>query len=180
VSGIPLVLAALSALALAGCNAGASKSSGQAAASADPPSLWSIDTSRDGGRANREFICAGAVIRQGLGRALPEAGGLPCTLIDQANSPSGVFNGRCRLGGEVFGVHSVTSGDVARDFTVNSVMQAGSGSGRRYVSSQRYRQVQSSCPSGWNDGDAGAAGAQRVVSTLTGVVHPVSLPATTS
>ena len=171
-----LVLAALLGLGLAGCNSHAGETSTHMSPLADPPSLWSIDTSQGSGPAKRGLICAGAVIRQGLGRALPEANGVQCALIEQAAAPSGVFTGRCRLGARIFGVHSVTSGDVSHDFTVKSVMQAESGAGPRFVSTQRYRQVLASCPSGWNDGDIGAFGDQRVVNTLTGVSHPLSPP----
>ncbi len=171
-----LVLAALFGLGLAGLSVRAAETSTRAAPSAEPPSLWSIDTSESGGPAKRQLICAGAVIRQGLGRALPEANGAHCRLIDQAQTPAGVFTGRCRLGEDLFSVHSVTSGDVGHDFSVRSEMQSAANPDKQFVSTQRYRQVQASCPAGWDDGDTGFPGDVQLVNSLTGVAHAVSPP----
>ena len=171
-----IILAALFGLGLAAGHSQAGEATTRATPSAEPPSLWSIDTSQGAGATKRQLICAGAVIRQGLGRALPQANGATCALIDQAEAPSGVFTGRCRLGADIFGVHSVTRGDTNRDFTVTSEMEANSGDGRRFVSTQRYRQVLASCPVGWNDGDTAFPGDKRVVNALTGIAHPISRP----
>jgi hypothetical protein len=103
---------------------------------------------------------------------------MQCVLLDQATAPSGVFNGRCRLGASVFGVHSVTRGDPNHDFTVKSVMQSEPEGAKRFVSTQRYRQVLASCPAGWNDGDTGFPGDRRVVNAISGAAHVVSQPIT--
>lgn len=172
----PLVLMAAFGFALAAPSLGGEVQSAMAAPAAEPPSLWSIEKTNDAAPGKVEFICAGAVIRQGFSRAVPQANGQSCALIDQTQAPAGVFNGRCRLGTDIFALHSVTGGDVSRDFTVKSAMQEDGVAGKRFVSSLRYRRVLDSCPAGWNDGDAGSPGDMTVVNALSGAAHPVSPP----
>jgi hypothetical protein len=171
-SRTPFVLAAAFGLGLAALGGG--HGSAEAAPPADPPSLWSIKQTHDDGSGKVQFICAGAVIRQGFARAMPQANGQPCALVNQTEAPAGVFNARCRLGTEFFHVHSVTDGDVSQDFTVKSGMQEEASAGRRFLSNLHYHKVLAACPAGWNDGDTGSPGDRTVVNAISRASHPVS------
>jgi hypothetical protein len=119
---------------------------------------------------------------QSFGKSVPRANGQSCQLIDQtAMTKDGVFTARCRLGGDLFDVRSVSTGDPSRDLVVKTVMETNTGVERRFDSDLRYRKRQANCPAGWTVGDQASPGDRRVVNAVSGSIRmlaaPVAVPA---
>jgi hypothetical protein len=140
------------------------------------PTLWSMDTQQAAGGRKTIIICADKAMKEGFARSLPEVSGQPCRLAGRQPVMKGeLFAARCRSGGYLFEVHSVSTGDLARDFVVDTTIETRAGD-RRFEQQIHYRKLSDACPRDWRIGDSGAPGETRLVNSLTGVPRRLDQP----
>ncbi len=140
------------------------------------PTSWSMQTETGGGRKTI-VICADQAIEAGFARALPEVNGQPCILAGRRPVMKGeLFAARCRSGADLFDVHSVSTGDPAQDFVVDTTVQTDAQGGRRFEQQIHYRKVSSTCPKDWRVGDSGAPGDTKLVNALSGATRTLAEP----
>lgn len=167
---IPIGLAALACAAVS-----------VAAPAADAPGLWQVDVVAAAAAppAKPVFLCADRRLRQSLVQALPEIAGKPCALLEPPTIRPGQFQARCQAGDTKVVASSATTGDLQRDFTVNTHMSSRPADPTQaeprgeFVQTRRYRLL-GACPAGWAIGDSAAAGANAVVNSVTGASRPLA------
>lgn len=142
-----------------------------------PPTLWSMQTQAADGKAKTVVICADKDMKVGFAHSIPEVNGKPCILAGRRPVLKGeLFAARCRTGDTLFEVHAVSSGDLARDFTVDTTIQTDAHGGSRFEQQIRYRKVLDACPQGWRIGDSGAPGETKLVNALTRATRTLAQP----
>jgi len=167
---------AASALALAACKPAPEATSATAPAAPQAPSLWSIET-QSGAPAKTVLICADRAVHESFGQSLPEANGQPCQLVGRMPvQKDELFAARCRIGPDLFTVHSVAAGDKDSDFTVDTVMETDTREARRFEYRLRFKKLAESCPEGWAVGDSASPGDTRLVNSLSGAVRELLMP----
>jgi len=136
------------------------------------PALWSVETfGADGAVARTAHVCTDGATRAAFSRSLPVLeDGTPCVILGQPSIGVGRFSARCQAGGVEFTVHNDAQGDLASDFTVETVMTADTQPERVYEQTSRFRHI-GACPSGWAIGDSGAPGDQQVVNIYSGATR---------
>jgi hypothetical protein len=150
---------------------------------AETPALWSVASRAADGTLTTVIVCADTAIRQAFERATPEVGGQPCQPAGRGPVQDGrSFATRCRIGPQLFDVHSFSTGDLNADFEVSTVFETDAPAvpkTLRYETKLHFRKLASTCPQGWTVGDAGAPGADQVSNSLTGIAHklPAAVPA---
>jgi hypothetical protein len=126
----------------------------------DPPQLWSVEAVPAQAGWRPVLVCADRAMRQGFARPLPAVGTAQCDPVeDDARTEGGVYTVRCDLNGRRFGVSSVVTGDVTRDFVARyqvtdlaGFMATRTRAASEAVQSRRYRKL-GACPAGWTIGD---------------------------
>jgi hypothetical protein len=114
---------------------------------APPPQLWSIQVVEEPNPGQPVRLCADDLIRSGfLVRALSIAG-QPCV------TASLKLNYRCTLGGRVFGVSTLISGDPGQSFVVRASVTDLDRQTTVYSRALSFRRL-GACPRGWAIGDA--------------------------
>jgi hypothetical protein len=168
-------LAAVAAAALASA---CSRTPGRASqAQAEPPTLWSIQTLDDQGKATKTMlICADNAVRESFSRPMPSPNGQPCRLVAPAVDTGGRFAARCRSGDRLLDVQSESSGDLTRDYTIKLLIRADVQVGQSFSQTIHYRRL-GACPDGWAAGDAAAPGDLRAVNAVSGTAHTLAAPA---
>lgn len=137
-----------------------------------PPTLWSMQTGK-----KTIVICADKAMKEGFAHSIPEVNGQPCILAGRRPVLKGeLFAARCRSGGNLFDVHAVSSGDMARDFVVDTTIETDAQGGKRFEQQIRYRKVSETCPTDWRIGDSGAPGDTKLVNALTGATRKLAQP----
>lgn len=152
----------LSLIGLAACGRGEAQ---KTAAPAAAPELWRIEAINDGKVVKTLDICADDSVRRAFARPTPEFKGQTC---DKAPSPAetaGSYAVRCRMDHQNYVVSATTTGDPARDFTVEMSVARQDKSGPTFEQTRRYAKL-GACPAGWRSGDAAAPGDKQVVNTL--------------
>ncbi|MGZ3273902.1 MAG: hypothetical protein ACXU82_11405 [Caulobacteraceae bacterium] len=142
-----------------------------------PPTLWSMQTKAADGQSKTIVICVDKAMKAGFQHSIPEVNGRPCVLRGRRPVLKGeLFAARCRAGDELFQVHSVSSGDLTRDFTVDTTIETDARGGARFEQQIRYRKVSQTCPKDWRMGDSGAPGDTKLLNALTGAARKLAEP----
>ncbi|MGZ3273338.1 MAG: hypothetical protein ACXU82_07800 [Caulobacteraceae bacterium] len=140
------------------------------------PALWSMETQQPADARKTIIICVDKAMKEGFSHSLPEVAGQPCRLAGRRPVLKGeLFAARCRSGGYLFDVHSVSTGDLARDFVVDTTFETRAGE-RRFEQQIRYRKLSDACPRDWRIGDSGAPGETKVVNALTRASRSLDQP----
>lgn len=164
------VACALAATASA-CDRGKPVSVPPGAAEAPPPaeatSLWRIEVLDGGKAASAVDICADRNVQAAFVRPAPELQGKPCVRVADPVETDTTYSVRCRVDDALYRVGSSTTGDTAREFTVEMAVTRQDMKGPMFEQVRRYRRL-GDCPAGWKIGDSAAPGATQVVNTLTG------------
>jgi hypothetical protein len=179
----PLVFAVgIAILGLGACNPTSGPASGKLKPPArlptpEAPALWSIETQGAGQAHKIVEICADAQVRRSFSQSVPEANGKPCRLVGrQPVQKDELFATRCRIGDDLFTVHAVSTGDVDRDFVVDTTIETDTRGPLRFEQTLHFRKLSDRCPAGWAVGDSGSPGDQRLVNATSGAVRPLSTP----
>lgn len=142
-----------------------------------PPTFWSMQTKAADGNTKTVVICADKAMKAGFSHSIPVVNGKPCILAGRRPVLKGeLFAARCRTGDSLFDVHAVSSGDLARDFVVDTTIETDAHGGSRFEQQIRFRKVSAACPQGWRIGDSGAPGDTKLVNGLTGATRKLAQP----
>jgi hypothetical protein len=169
-------------LGLGACNPTSGPASGKLKPPArlpttEAPALWSIESQGVGQVHKIVEICADAQVRRSFSQSVPEANGRPCRLVGrQPVQKDELFATRCRIGDALFAVHAVSTGDVDRDFVVDTTIETDTRGPLRFEQTLHFRKLSAQCPAGWAVGDSGSPGDRRLVSATSGAVRPLSSP----
>lgn len=180
---LPLLALCGLLVGVAGCNQPsqpADKGAQAAAAgpAAEPPALWRIEVLNGADVVSAVEICADRAVQQSFMRPEPAVGDKPCLRVhrDEPVAKDGIYSVRCRIDDQVYRVGAVSTGDLARDFTVDMAVSAQGKTGPTFEQLRRYRKI-GACPAGWVAGDSAAPGAKTVLNTLSGASRPSPSPA---
>lgn len=170
-------LAGLMGSGLAGCGPKPAEPAQTAEASpvlaAEPPSLWRVEVLSDGAVVDTVDICADKDVQSGFSRPAPAVNGMPCIRVGEAVETDGTYSVRCRVDDQLYRVGSSTTGDPARDLTVEMSVTRQDAKGPSFEQTRRYR-LQGPCPAGWRVGDSGKPGATEVTDGVTGKPRALS------
>lgn len=129
--------------------------------------LWRIEVMQDGRSLSQVEVCADHAIEASFSRPVPFIQGQECVHVDEAVETHATYSVRCRTGDQLYRVGSVTTGDRARDFTVEMAVSRQDAKGPSFEQVRRYKQI-GPCPVDWKIGDSAAPGQTQVVNTLSG------------
>ena len=166
-----LLLATISVCTLSACHQRPSVAQTKTAAAPSDARLWSIDVMEGGKSVSRVEICADQAVRDSFARPAPEVGGQPCIRSKDPVKQDGTWFTRCRVDGAIYRVSSVSTGDVAKDFTVDMAVTRHDRRGPVFEQVRRYR-LEGDCPAGWRIGESAAPGDTELLDTLSGARRP--------
>lgn len=174
----PIVLSAVAVsllVSLAACQRQQTVAAAPAPAPApavDQPKLWSIEVMSGEKALSRVDICADTAVRESFTRPSPEINGQPCVRVNAPYEKGDAYSVKCRMDERLYRVGSVTSGDLARDFTVAMTAKRQDRKEPIFEQVRRYRLV-GACPNGWHIGDSAAPGDKQLMDTLSGKARPM-------
>ncbi len=90
-------------------------------------------------------------------RTVPVADGKTCAFVRKPVVSAAGFSARCQMEGVEFTVHASARGDLARDFSVETVMVADTTPPRQFTPTLHFKRL-GACPAGWRVGDSAVSG----------------------
>jgi hypothetical protein len=134
-----------------------------------PPQLWSMQVWGEPHPGHAIKICADARLRAGFALRSLQSAGRPCPTYSLS------LNYKCHIDGREFGLSTLLTGDLNRDFVAHSSVTDIDAQKTVYNRALRFKLL-GVCPKGWPIGDATNQQGKRVVAAFVAGTNDPAYP----